>query len=402
MTTQTGPCTPLGFRAAGIHCGIRPNRDKPDLALLVSDAPASAAAVYTTNLVKAAPILVTQQHLRDGRARAVICNSGNANTCNADGMEIAEAMCALVESQLGIPAGEVIVASTGVIGQPLPIKPIEAGMPALCAALSDNSEQAARAIMTTDTFPKQAAAEFQVNGVPCRMGGMAKGSGMIHPDMATLLAFITSDAAIEPEILRQALKESAEGSLNMLSVDGDTSTNDMCCILANGMAGNDLITGPGEALNAFKEALSKVLIELTRMLARDGEGATKLLECRVAGGKTQRDARLAAKSVIASSLFKAAMFGADANWGRVLCALGYSGADLDVTQVSVAFESPAGRIDVCANGAGIPFSEEQAALVLGESEIAILIGLGDGEATATAWGCDLTYDYVKINGDYRT
>ena len=396
-------CFPRGFRAAGLHCGIRPNREKPDLALLVSDVPAAAAAVYTTNLVKGAPLLVTQNHLRGGTARAVICNSGNANTCNADGIEIAEAMCALVERHLGVPAGEVLVASTGVIGQPLPIAPIAAAMPALCEALRpDGNEQAARAIMTTDTFPKLAAAEFQVNGVACRIGGMAKGSGMIHPDMATLLAFITSDAAIEPEILRQALKESAEGSLNMLSVDGDTSTNDMCCILANGMAGNDLITGPGEALNAFKEALSKVLIELTRMLARDGEGATKLLECRVAGGKTQRDARLAAKSVIASSLFKAAMFGADANWGRVLCALGYSGADMDVARVGVSFESRAGRVDVCENGAGIPFSEDHAKLVLGESEVTILITLRDGGFSATAWGCDLTYDYVKINGDYRT
>jgi len=393
---------PRGFRASGIHCGIRPNHKKPDLALLVSDAPASAAAVYTTNLVKGAPLLVTKDHLKNGNARAVICNSGNANTCNAGGIEVAEAMCALVETYLGIPAGEVVVASTGVIGQSLPLAPIEAGMPALCEGLSHDSEQAAHAIMTTDTFPKQATAEFRVNGVTCRVGGMAKGSGMIHPNMATLLAFITSDVAIDPGLLAKTLKESAEGTLNMLSVDGDTSTNDMCCLLANGMAGSEPITGPGEALDSFKEALDKVLTDFTRMLARDGEGATKLLECRVAGAKTLRDARLAAKGVISSSLFKSAMFGADANWGRVLCALGYSGADLDPALVSVSFESPAGRVDVCENGAGIPFSEEHAARVLGEEEITVLVGLRDGEAAATAWGCDLTYDYVKINGDYRT
>ena len=394
---------PQGFRAAGVHCGIRANREKPDLALLVSDVPASAAAIYTANLVKGAPLLVTQDHLQNGTARAVICNSGNANTCNADGVEIAEAMCALAERHLGVPAGDVLVASTGVIGQPLPIEPIAAGMPALCEALSrEGHALAARAIMNTDTFPKEAAVEFELGGVPCRLGGMAKGSGMIHPNMATLLAFITTDAAIGPALLSQALKESAEGTLNMLSVDGDTSTNDMCCVLANGLAGNEPITAPGEALDAFTRALTQVLTELTRMLARDGEGATKLLECRVAGAKTLRDARAAAKAVISSSLFKSAMFGADANWGRVLCALGYSGADIGVARVGVAFESPAGRIEVCANGAGIPFSEEQAKRILGASEITVQITLCDGPAQAAALGCDLTYDYVKINGDYRT
>jgi len=396
-------CFPLGFRAAGLHCGIRANREKPDLALLVSDAPAAAAAVYTTNLVKGAPLLVTQEHLRNGTARAVLCNSGNANTCNAGGIEIAEAMCALVEAHAGVPAGGVVVASTGVIGQPLPIAPIAAGIPRLCEHLSrEGGEQAARAIMTTDTFPKQSAVEFTLGGVPCRIGGMAKGSGMIHPNMATLLAFLTSDVAIAPAILEQTLKECVEGTLNMLSIDGDTSTNDMCCILSNGLAGNEPIDGPGPALETFRQALLRVLTGLTRMLARDGEGATKLLECRVTGAKSLADARLAARGVISSSLLKSAMFGADANWGRVLCALGYSGAAIDVTRVSVAFESPAGRINVCENGAGIPFSEAQAKLVLAESEIALLVGLRDGTAEATAWGCDLTYDYVKINGDYRT
>jgi len=394
---------PLGFRASGLHCGIRANREKPDLALLVSGVPASAAAVYTTNLVKGAPLLVTQKHLQDGRARVIICNSGNANTCNADGPQVAEAMCALVETHLGVPADDVLVASTGVIGQPLPIAPIAAAMPALCESLSpEGGAQAARAIMTTDTFPKEASASFEIGGVPCRIGGMAKGSGMIHPNMATLLAFLTSDVAIAPALLAQALKESAAGTLNMLSIDGDTSTNDMCCILANGLAGNAEIAAPGPALDAFKQALDQVLTQLTRMLARDGEGATKRLECRVTGAKTEHDARLAAKGVISSSLFKAAMFGADANWGRVLCALGYCGAEIAVARVDVSFESPAGRIAVCENGAGIPFSEEQAKLVLGEEEITVLISLQDGKAAATAWGCDLTYDYVKINGDYRT
>jgi len=394
---------PLGFRAAGLHCGIRQGREKPDLALLASDVPAAAAAVYTTNLVKGAPLLVTREHLQNGTARAIVCNSGNANTCNADGLFVARGMCRAAAEQLGVPAGEVLVASTGVIGQPLPIAPIAAAMPALCEALSgDGGTQAAQAIMTTDTFPKQATASFQLGGVTCRVGGMAKGSGMVHVNMATMLAFITSDVAIAPRLLAKTLQESAEGTLNMLSVDGDTSTNDMCCVLANGLAGNEIITAPGPALDAFKQALDQVLTALTRMLARDGEGATKLLECRVTGAKTQADARLAAKGVISSSLFKAAMFGADANWGRVLCALGYSGADIGVARVGVSFESPAGRVHVCENGAGIPFPEDLAKRVLGEEEIIVLVTLQDGEAAATAWGCDLTYDYVKINGDYRT
>ena len=398
-----GVCAPKGFQAAGVHCGIRANREKPDLALLVSDVSAAAAAVYTTNLVKGAPLLVTQEHLRDGRARAAICNSGNANTCNADGAEVAGAMCALVEEHTGVPAGDVIVASTGVIGEPLPIAPIAAGMPGLVAALrADGNESAARAIMTTDTIVKEAAVEFTLGGTVCRLGGMAKGSGMIHPNMATMLAFITTDVAISPAILAEVLKESAEGSLNMISVDGDTSTNDMCAVLANGLAGNAGITGPGEAYDTFRAALLRVMTELSKLLAGDGEGATKLLECRVTGAKDTANARKAAKGVISSSLVKAAMFGADANWGRILCALGYSGAELDVTKVGVDFRTAAGEITVCENGAGIPFSEQDAKTVLGQREIVIDIRLGDGNAEATAWGCDLTYEYVKINGDYRT
>jgi glutamate N-acetyltransferase/amino-acid N-acetyltransferase len=398
-----GVCAPKGFRAAGVHCGIRKNREKPDLALLVSEKPAAAAAVYTQNLVQGAPLLVTQKHLQNGRARAAVCNSGIANTCNADGIGIAEAMCALVESHTGVPARDVIVASTGVIGEPLPIAPVAAGMPGLAAALrADGNESAARAIMTTDTVVKEAAVEFRLDGVACRLGGMAKGSGMIHPNMATMLAFLTTDAAVSPAALNEILKGVADETLNMVSVDGDTSTNDMCCILANGLAGNAEITGPGSDYDAFRAALSQVMTRLARTLAGDGEGATKLLECRVAGAEDMHSARKAAKGVISSSLVKSAMFGEDANWGRVLCALGYCGAAFDPAGVSVAFESPAGRVAVCENGAGIPFSEAQAKKVLGQREITILVGLRGGNAEATAWGCDLTYDYVKINGDYRT
>jgi len=398
-----GVCAPQGFRASGVRCGIRAGSAKPDLALLVSDVPAAAAAVYTRNRVQGAPLRVTKEHLRDGKARAVICNSGNANTCNAGGAEAARAMCALVEEHTGIPAGDVIVASTGVIGQPLPMEPIAAGMASLAASLSAcGNAAAAQAIMTTDTFAKEAAVEFRLGGAVCRLGGMAKGSGMIHPNMATMLAFLTTDAAISPAILAEILKETADDTLNMITVDGDTSTNDMCAILANGLAGNAELTGPGEGYDAFRAALLQVMTELAKLLAGDGEGATKLLECRVTGAQTPRDARLAARGVVSSSLVKAAMFGQDANWGRELCALGYSGADFDVARVSVAFESPAGRVHVCENGVGVPFSEEEALRVLAQREIAILIRLGDGGAQATAWGCDLTYEYVKINGDYRT
>jgi len=298
---------------------------------------------------------------------------------------------------------DVIVASTGVIGQPLPIEIIKSGMTELAAGLSrDGNASASQAIMTTDTFAKEAAVEFRLGGKTCRLGGMAKGSGMININMATMLAFITTDAAIAPEALAGLLSECSEATLNMVSVDGDTSTNDMCCILANGMADNEMIAGESDELVIFRAALMQVLTELAKLLAKDGEGATKLLECRVTGAKSLKDARLAAKGVISSSLVKSAMFGADANWGRELCALGYSGAEIDVTRVSVAFESQAGTIQVCSNGVGVPFCEDLAKRILSEAEIVIGIGLGDGTAEATAWGCDLTYDYVKINGDYRS
>ncbi|MGI6028781.1 MAG: bifunctional ornithine acetyltransferase/N-acetylglutamate synthase [Candidatus Heteroscillospira sp.] len=397
-----GICAPKGYKANGIHCGIRRNRSKRDLALVVSEKRAAAAGVYTQNLVKGAPIAVTKKNIADGWASAIVCNSGNANTCNADGIEIAEAMCALVEQHTGIPADDVIVASTGVIGEKLDITPIKNGMAELAAGLGDHSDRATEAIMTTDTKPKEIAVSFEIGGVECRMGGIGKGSGMIHPNMATMLVFVTSDVAITPEMLQKALSEDVKSSFNMVSVDGDTSTNDTYTVMANGMAGNKLIDSEGEDFEAFKAALAKVSRSISRMIAGDGEGATKLLECVLTGAKDESTAVTVSKSVIASSLVKAAMFGSDANWGRVLCAIGYSGADVDVNRVDVSFASKAGSVAVCKNGAGIGFSEELAKEVLSQDEVQILVELNSGECTATAWGCDLTYDYVKINGDYRT
>ena len=398
-----GVTAATGFKANGIHCGIRKNHSKKDLALIVSDVPAKAAAVYTTNLVKGAPLTVTKKNISDGIAQAVICNSGNANTCNANGIEIAEAMCDLVSAKVGVKASDVVVASTGVIGQPLDITPIANGMDELAAGLSaDNGFAAAQAIMTTDTIAKEIAVEFTVGGKICRMGGIAKGSGMIHPNMATMLVFITTDCAISADMLQKALSNDITKTFNMLSVDGDTSTNDMVTVLANGMAGNEEITAEGADFTTFMTALNTVTVSLCRVIAGDGEGATKLLECIVTGADDEQTAKICAKSVICSSLLKAAMFGADANWGRVLCAIGYSGANVDVTKIDVSFRSSKGKILVCKDGAGVPFSEEKAKEILLEKEIDILVGLGDGSCGATAWGCDLTYDYVKINGDYRT
>ncbi|MDY3071137.1 MAG: bifunctional glutamate N-acetyltransferase/amino-acid acetyltransferase ArgJ [Eubacteriales bacterium] len=399
---EGGVCAAKGFRASGVHCGIRANRTKRDLALIVSDVRAAAAAVYTTNKVFGAPIAVTRKNIADGYAQAVICNSGNANTCNADGIEIAEGMCALVERYAGIPASDVVVASTGVIGQRLSLEPIESGMPALVAALGDRHADAVEAIMTTDTVPKEAAVEFCIGGKTAHIGGMAKGSGMIHPNMATMLIFLTSDVSISPEMLQKAVSGDVRDSFNMVSIDGDTSTNDTFAVLANGLAGNDAITAPGAEFDAFCAALRAVTEKLCAMLARDGEGATRLITCKVTGAKDRENAKIAAKSVICSSLVKAMIYGADANWGRVLCALGYSGAELDVSKIDVAFASRKGSITVCEMGSGIDFSEEDAKTILSEDEIEILVTLRDGDACATAWGCDLTYDYVKINGDYRT
>ncbi len=400
---ENNVCAAKGFTANGIHCGIRKNKTKRDLSLIYSEKRATAAAVYTTNLVKGAPLTVTRAHIADGFAQAIICNSGNANTCNANGVEIAEAMSSHLGDALGIDPSDVVVASTGVIGQPLDIEPIKNGIPELVKGLNTNGgDDAAEGIMTTDTVKKDIAVSFEIGGVECRIGGIAKGSGMIHPNMATMLVFITTDVNISSEMLNRALKSDIENTFNMVSVDGDTSTNDMVTVLANGCADNPEITCEGEAFNEFMKALNTVTVYLCRSIAKDGEGATKLIECFVSGAKDKKCAKTVAKSVVCSSLLKAAMFGADANWGRILCAIGYSGAKVDVDKIDVSFKSAKGEILVCKSGAGVDFSEEIAKEILLEDEIDILVDLNDGEESSTAWGCDLTYDYVKINGDYRT
>lgn len=403
--TEGGVCAAKGFLANGLNCGLNSDQNKNDLCLIMSESECSAAAVYTQNKVKGAPILVTKQHLAKtgGKAKAVIANSKNANTCNADGEEKAEKMCQLAAGQLGIKAEEVIVASTGVIGQILPIEPIEAHIEELAKGLTtDGNEKAATAIMTTDTVKKEVAVSFAIDGKTCHVGGMAKGSGMIHPNMATTLNFVTTDVCVASQLVQKALSEIVKVTYNCLSVDGDTSTNDMVCVLANGQAGNAMITEEGEAYQQFYEALYLVLMNMTRMLAADGEGASKLLECTVSEAKDLDTAIIVAKSVICSPLFKCAMFGEDANWGRVLCAIGYAKADFPIEKVDVDLASETGVLAVCRNGSGIPFSEEFAKEVLHADTIRILVNLHDGDTKATAWGCDLTYDYVKINGDYRS
>ena len=400
-----GVCAPKGFAANGVHCGIRKNKIKKDLALITSEVRCAAACVYTQNLVKGAPILVTKEHVKDGYARAVIVNSGNANTCNANGVEIAEKMCSLVEEYTGIPAGDVVVASTGVIGQELKLEPIAGGMEELVKGLSSDeahSSAAAEAIMTTDTVKKEAAVSFELGGKEVKLGVICKGVGMICPNMATMLMFLTTDAAITPQMLQKAISEDVKDSLNMLSVDRDTSTNDTLCILASGLAGNPEIAAEGEDFDTFSRALHTLTTEMCKKLAADGEGATRLIECRVRGAKTKEDARLAAKSVVNSNLVKAMIFGADANGGRVMCALGYAGADLDPMKIDVDFRSEAGTLPAYKQGSALPFSEDFAKRVLSEKEIVIDVALNEGSFEATAWGCDLTYDYVKINGDYRT
>ncbi len=400
-----GVCAAKGYRANGLNCGLNKNREKNDLGLYMSDVPAKTAGVYTTNKVKGAPILVTKDHLSkmSGMSRAVIMNSKNANTCNFDGVEKAEAMCELIAKELGLDTNEVLVASTGVIGQILPIEPIANNVKALAEGLTyDGNERAATAIMTTDTVKKEYAVEFELDGKVCRLGGMAKGSGMIHPNMATTLNFITTDADVSAEMLQKALSEIVKVTYNCLSVDGDTSTNDMIILQANGLAGNCEITECNDDYEIFKGALYEVMSELTKMLAKDGEGATKLLECTVAGAPDIDTAIIVAKSVIRSPLLKCAMFGADANWGRVLCAIGYAEADFDINKVDVDFRSKAGVLPVCRNGAGVEFSEDLAKEILTEEDIFIDVNLNAGDSVAKAWGCDLTYEYVKINGDYRS
>ncbi|MBO5315267.1 MAG: bifunctional glutamate N-acetyltransferase/amino-acid acetyltransferase ArgJ [Clostridia bacterium] len=400
---EGGVCAPTGFLAGGVLAGIKKNRTKRDLSLIFSQAEANAAAVYTTNKVKGAPLTVTKENIANGKARAIICNSGNANTCNADGYDVAKTTCQLLADALEIDSNDVIVASTGVIGQPLDINPIKNAIPKLVHSISENgSAEAAEGIMTTDTKLKEVAVSFNIGGVECKMGGIAKGSGMIHPNMATMLVFITTDCAISSEMLNVALKGDVKNTFNMVSIDGDTSTNDMVTVLANGCAGNDEIISKGTDFDEFMKALNTVTVNICKKIAADGEGATKMLECEVEGAADDAAAKTIAKSVICSSLVKAAMFGADANWGRVLCAIGYSGAPVDVNKVSVSFKSKKGEIPVCQNGAGVEFSEEFAKEILLEPEVTITVKLGDGKASATAWGCDLTYDYVKINGDYRT
>ena len=401
-----GVCAAKGFKASGVYCAIKENPTKKnDIALIVSDVMCSAAGVYTSNKVKGAPVIVTKKNLEKsgGRAKAVIVNSKNANTCNADGEEKALKMCSLAADALGIKPEEVIVASTGVIGQVLPIEPIEKAVPQLVEKLSyTGNVEAATAIMTTDTVKKEYAVEFEIGGKVCHLGGMAKGSGMIHPNMATTLNFITTDCAVSAPMLQKALSEIVKITYNCLSVDGDQSTNDTCMLMSNGLAGNAEISAEGAEFDTFKAALYQVMANLTRMLAKDGEGATKLLTCICSSAPDLDTAIIVAKSVIRSPLFKCAMFGADANWGRVLCAIGYAEADFDINKVDVDLGSKAGRIAVCRNGAGVDFSEDEAKKILTEDEIEIYIELNQGNAQATAWGCDLTYDYVKINGDYRS
>ena len=400
-----GVCAAQGFVANGLNAGINPDKKKNDLCLVYSKEPCSAAGVYTLNKVKGAPVIVTRENLKKshGIARAILANSKNANTCNFDGIEIAEKACKLAADQLGIKPEEVIIGSTGVIGQRLSIQPFEEYMKPLAEGMTaDGNDRAAYAIMTTDTVMKQVAVEFKIGDAICRMGGMAKGSGMIHPNMATTLNFLTSDVAITPELIQKALSDVVKVTYNCLSVDGDTSTNDTVTVMANGLAGNILIDKEGEDYETFRQALYIVMMNMTRMLAADGEGASKLLECNVTGAPDQETAIIIAKSVIRSPLLKCAMFGEDANWGRVLCAIGYAEAEFDIDKVDVDFESEFGKIAVCRDGSGVEFSEEIAAKILSAEEIHILVELKQGKAQAKAWGCDLTYDYVKINGDYRS
>ncbi len=398
-----GVCTPKGFKAAGISCGFRAGSDKKDLAIIVSDRMCSAAGVYTTNKVKGAPIEVTKRNISDGRAQAIICNSGNANTCAPGGVEVAEKTCELAAKNLGLKKEDIVVCSTGVIGQELSLKPFERGIPQAVSKLdSDGGRDAAEAIMTTDTIPKSIAVEFEIDGKVCFVGGIAKGSGMINPSMATMLSFITTDTAISPEMLQKALSENIETSYNQICVDGDTSTNDTVAVLANGAAGNDEISEEGVFFDNFKKALSMVCVYLSKKLARDGEGATKLIECNVSGAPDNITAQKISKTVISSNLLKAAIFGEDANWGRVLCAVGYTQGDFNTDNIDVEMVSAKGSVTVCRASKHEEYSEEKASEILSEEEIKINIDMNQGMYAATAWGCDLTYDYVKINGDYRS
>ena len=400
---EGGVTAAKGFKAGGIYSGIRKNADKTDLALIASDVQCNAAAVYTKNKVKAAHIAVTKKHLKNGKAQAVLCNSGNANTCTPDGEEIAEKASAIAAACLGISAEDVLPAATGVIGVPLPIEPFEKSLPELAASLSyEGSAEAALAILTTDTYIKEFAVEFEAGGVTCTLGGIAKGSGMIHINMGTMLSFISTDCAVSTEMLSKALQEEIADSYNQVSVDGDSSTNDTVVLLANGLAGNAEITETGSDYDAFCEALHKVSVELSKKIAGDGEGCTKLLEAHVTGAPDKETARLVSKSIVCSSLFKAAVFASDANWGRILCAIGYTDADFDASNIDVSVKSSAGEVLVCKASASIPFDDDFATKILSEEYVTVEADLHDGGGEAYAWGCDLTYDYVKINGAYRS
>lgn len=400
---QGGVCAPQGFTAAGLRTGIRKSKTKKDLALIYCEVPCVAAAVYTSNKVKAAPLYVTMDHLKDGKAQAIVANSGNANSCAPQGEENATRMTQAAATALGIKKEDIIVASTGIIGVPLEIDKIEKNMPALAEVLSmDGSSDAAEAIMTSDTYKKEYSVSMDLGGKKVKIGGISKGSGMIHPNMGTTLTFLTTDLNIEQSLLQKALKYCVKKSFNRISIDGDTSTNDMACILADGLAGNKCITEESEDYRIFLNGLLQVCVYLARELARDGEGASRLITCTMVNVKNEDKAEILAKAVISSSLTKAAMFGGDANWGRVLCAMGYSGAEFDYENTDIYFKSNAGEIKVCVNGRGLAFDEDLAKKVLSEEEIEIFVDLKEGTEKATAWGCDLTYDYVKINGDYRS
>ena len=402
---EGGVCAAKGFSANGLNCGINPDKNKNDLCMVYSDVLCNTAAVYTQNKVKGSPIVVTKRNLAlsKGKSQAVIANSKNANTANADGEQKAMKMCELTAKVLGIKPEQVIVAFTGVIGEVLPIEPIEKSIRVLADGLSySGNAEAVNAIMTTDTVPKEVAVQFMLDGKLCTIGGMAKGSGMIHPNMATTLNFITTDVAITCEMLQKALSETVITTYNCLTVDGDTSTNDMISVMANGLADNKTIACENENYTVFKTALHDVLEKLTIMLAKDGEGATKLIECTCSGAKDLSTAITVAKSVVRSPLVKSGIFGSDANWGRILCAIGYAEADFDINKVNVDVSSSAGEIVACRNGLVVEFSEEKAKEILSQDEIYIHINLHDGDSSAKAWGCDLTYDYVRINGDYRS
>ena len=402
-----GVTTPKGFLAGACYVGVKSRKsEKPDVAIIYSEQPASCAAMFTTNKFCAAPVILDREILKKGKARAVVINSGNANAATGEqGIKDAKTVETEAEKLLGLGEDEVFVCSTGVIGQTLRVNVIEEGMEELAGLLERSgagSDAAAHAIMTTDTVKKEAAVETTVGGKTVRIGGIAKGSGMIHPNMGTMLCFITTDCAISPEMIREALVDTAHVSFNRISVDGDTSTNDTCLVLANGLAGNETITGEGEDYAAFLEALKALCVRLARMMAKDGEGARHLITCTVSGAKDEESAQTIAKSVISSTLTKAAIFGCDANWGRVLCAMGYSGEEFDPDKVDVAFASAAGEIPVCRQGRGLDFDEDLAKRILTEDEVEIRVRMGEGDAACTCWGCDITYDYIKINGDYRT